>query len=261
MKTVVFIPARMASMRFPGKMLVPVEMPDGGRVPLIRCVYERAQQAQHAFREFDEDGMDLYVITSDEEIVKEVESWKGQCIWVPEDETHPEIRNGTERCYYALKYLGWESLPKLRVINVQGDEYIHPDMLLQLAKMWNEHKLATLVTPYVMIGNKNRESDVKAVLARNGRIQWFSRTNLPHFTDERRIQGFLHLGIYMYGTKQLKAYIGWDPTAGEQVESLEQLRFLECGETMWGDVTTLPSVGVNVSRDVEVLQNFLRENS
>jgi len=264
MKTIVFIPARVAATRFPNKLLTQVQLPGNKRSSVLRCVYNRAIEAQHSFRHFDEDGMELYVVTSDVAIVNEVHSWGGQCIYIDEAELSIEhsIRNGTERCFYALQQMGQEHNPKLRIINVQGDEYIHPDMLLQLVRIYPRCTLATLVTPYTVSSSHIVVNDVKAVLARNEMILYFSRTNLPHNRKpESRLQTHLHLGVYMYSTADLCAYVGWDPTPGELTEGLEQLRFLECGKVMAAGVTTLPSVSVNVPRDIELLQQALQGNS
>src|SRR3989344_4001882 len=104
MKVACVIPARFASSRFPGKLLVKVR----GKTVLQRT-FESVSQC----KELDA----LYVATDDERIAEHVRSMGSEPIW-----TSPACKNGTERILEAC-----QNDPVLQdtdiLINVQAD---HP---------------------------------------------------------------------------------------------------------------------------------------
>ena len=84
MKTVIIIPARMASKRFPGKPMVLI---DG--IPMIQRVWQQAIKANIG---------DTYVACCEKEVFELISSQGGNAII-----TDPELQSGTDRVYAALK--------------------------------------------------------------------------------------------------------------------------------------------------------------
>src|SRR6266545_1570170 len=124
MKSVIVIPARWASTRFPGK---PLAMIAG--VSLIRRVYERAVRARRAAA--------VYVATDDVRIAEHVESFGGRVL-----QPKGNFQSGTDRIAAALRLLG-DSYDA--VINVQGDEpLIDPQVIDRLISALAESEMATL---------------------------------------------------------------------------------------------------------------------
>ena len=89
MKTVIIIPARFASTRFPGKPLAELTLPSGEKRSLIRMSWEAALAVS---------GVDsVYIATDNDLIRKAAEEFGAQVIMTAES-----CRNGTERCADAL---------------------------------------------------------------------------------------------------------------------------------------------------------------
>ena len=86
MKSVILIPCRLESTRFPNKPLAKIL-----NKPMIQWVYEAAEKS---------DATDVFVITDSKEIIQNVESFDGQII-----RTTTEPQNGTERCEEAIEIL------------------------------------------------------------------------------------------------------------------------------------------------------------
>src|SRR5439155_23117498 len=101
MTAVIVIPARWASMRFPGKPLALI-----AGVSLIQRVYERAKRARRAKA--------VFVATDDQRIADHVAGFGGKAV-----QPKGDFQSGTDRIAAALSLLGEEFD---QVINVQGDE-------------------------------------------------------------------------------------------------------------------------------------------
>src|SRR5690242_5370797 len=105
MRSVIVIPARWASTRFPGKPLAPI-----AGVSLIQRVYERAVKSARASA--------IYVATDDQRIASHVSSFGGK-ILRPEG----EFQTGTDRIAAALRLVSDFGGGDFDVVvNVQGDE-------------------------------------------------------------------------------------------------------------------------------------------
>ena len=97
MSTVVFIPARYASTRYPGKPLVELTGATGERKSLIQRSWEAAMAVE---------GVDaVYVLTDDDRIRDAARAFGAEVIM-----TSTAARNGTERCAEAVGQLSQLSL-------------------------------------------------------------------------------------------------------------------------------------------------------
>jgi len=99
--TVILIPARWGSTRFPGKPLAPLN-----GIPMVRMVYERCRKAA---KEID---ADVRVLTDHEDVCLRFESNE---VWFDNN----DYANGTERCAGFAKSKEGQLYNKF--INVQGD--------------------------------------------------------------------------------------------------------------------------------------------
>ena len=130
--SLILIPARYASTRFPGKPLVDI----AGK-PMVQHVYEKAAAvAAH-----------VYVATDDERIYDAVLAFGGRAVMT--SETH---RSGTDRCYEAYTKVK-EMLHRDFdvVVNVQGDEpFIIPEQIESLIACFEDPavQIATLAKPF-----------------------------------------------------------------------------------------------------------------
>jgi len=227
-KTVIFIPARYASTRFPGKPLAPLRQPDGTVKTLIQMSWEAAIQIK---------GVDaVYVATDDERIAEAALGFGAQVVMTSET-----CENGTARCADALARL--EAKPDL-VVNFQGDAPLTPPWFVEdLIAAMNADPSVGMATPVLRCDRQTYENFTED--RRNGRVGgttavfdsamralYFSKEVLP-FIDPGKLPDpipvFHHVGVYAYRPDALRAYTQSPVCQLEVLEGLEQLRFLHNG--------------------------------
>ena len=243
MTAVALIPARSASTRLPRKVLADVH----GK-PLIWHVWNRVSQAQA----FDA----VYVATDSEEVRQVVEGWGGTALM-----TSAECRSGTERIASLVDTLNADL-----IVNVQGDEpLVSSRMLSALVEAWQQSPsdLITPVFPIETLGELISPNIVKVARTADGTALYFSRSAIPYIRDlpqERwleRHQFWGHIGVYGYRRDVLAVYASLPVSDLEQVEQLEQLRFLEAGYRFQTVVTDYRPVAVDVAADLEAVRRLL----
>lgn len=211
-RAVVCIPARFASTRFPGKLLEKLDDKS-----ILSHVVEAALRCEKRF--------DVVVLAGDKAIEDEVKRLE-----VPYLVTKSNLRNGTERIANVLSRLDYDYF-----INVQADD---PTISSQLINRTFDELLNSkfeVVTPVFELQKKYQLESmniVKVVLSTNREFSvYFSRQPLPlnYRGIEERFIRYGHIGIYGYRRSALKTYESLQPSMGEELESLEQLRFIENG--------------------------------
>ncbi len=235
------IPARYASVRFPGKILTPI----CGR-PLIQWVVERVQQAAA----LDE----VVVATDDERIAAAVRDVGGRAVM-----TAPEHPSGTDRVAEAAAETDADI-----VINIQGDEpLIDAALIDDVARALAEDAswdMATAAAPITDATDVDSASVVKVVWDRDGRALYFSRSPIPHDRDgDAGYDYWRHIGIYGYQAAFLRRVVAEPPCRLELTEKLEQLRALDLGCRMKVIQTNHVGVGVDTPEDVSRVEELLRE--
>lgn len=227
MPVLMVIPARYASTRFPGKALADLRGVGGAPKPLIRRTWEAAQAVR---------GIDRVVIaTDDKRIRNKAESFGAEVVM-----TSPTCENGTERCAEALDALGGGFDI---VVNLQGDAPLTPPWFIEeLVAALSAHPTAEVATPVLRCDGRalsgfledrraGRVGATTAVFGVEGKALYFSKEVLPYTTEDwpehEMTPVFHHVGVYAYRPGALAAYPLWPPGVLEQLEGLEQLRFLE----------------------------------
>lgn len=248
MNTLIVIPSRYASTRFPGKPLALI----AGK-PMVQRVYEKALTS----------GFPALVATDDMRIFEAVEDFGGKVVMT--SESH---KSGTDRCQEAVhKYMQREGVVVDVVINVQGDEpFIEEEQILSLAGFFKdpECEIATLVKPFnPKDGNEVLfdPNKVKVVKGEKGNALYFSRSVVPYQRGLDRKEWlfhhtyYLHVGMYAYRTDVLEKITRLKQTPLEIAESLEQLRWLEHGFKIMAGITQHQSMGIDTPEDLEKVNN------
>ncbi len=231
------IPARMASVRFPGKPLA-----IAGDRPMVIRVYEQARQVLP----------DVIIATGDDEIVEAAGLFGASCV-----KTGNHHSSGTSRCLEALEIFMTKSGKNFdAVINIQGDEpSIRPDMLSMLASEIRKKgiPIATLAGRETEAEGFNNPNRVKVVIGKNGNALYFSRSPIPfqRGPGETSLIWLSHIGIYAFKTDILKQICCLDPTDLEIVESLEQLRWLENGYPIRCITAEYDGFGIDTPADLD----------
>lgn len=228
MKTVVFIPARYASTRYPAKPLALLEQKDGSQKMLIQMSWEAACQVQ---------GVDaVYVATDDDRIADAARGFGAQVVM-----TDSDCESGTARCADALKNSGVEAD---LVVNFQGDAPLTPPWFVEelIAAMAADDSIG-MATPVLRCDRatydalkqdraEGRVGGTTAVFDAQMNALYFSKEVLPYIDLGKLpdpIPVFHHVGVYAYRPDALAAYMTHPVCTIEALEGLEQLRFLYTG--------------------------------
>jgi len=217
----ILIPARYNSTRYPGK---PLCMLDG--VPMIKRVYDACIASK----------IPTYVLTDDMRIAEVIPTRHS---WVDEVD---EYANGTERCAGAVKHSPLLS-EYTEFINVQGDM---PDVDVATIQQVGWHLKHHSVTTAFTEMPKEKQDDPNTVkMVRSGdRALWFGRGMTGY--------GDWHLGIYGYRRDALEKYSTLEVTQEENIEQLEQLRWLKNGWQIGCLSVQYNGVEINAPEDVDL---------
>ncbi|HEX6087354.1 MAG TPA: 3-deoxy-manno-octulosonate cytidylyltransferase [Thermoanaerobaculia bacterium] len=240
MRSVIVIPARWASTRFPGKPLAPI-----AGVSLIRRVYERAAGSSRANA--------VFVATDDDRIFEHVTAFGGRVVR-PEG----DFATGTDRIHAALPLLEKnEAAPFDVVVNVQGDEPLIDissvdSLIARLEK--SPVGIATLACPLETDEEFQARDVVKVVTDSVGNAIYFSRA--PIGSRETALR---HIGVYAYRRAAIERFVSLEPSSLERAESLEQLRAIQNGIRIAVTRTAKPHLGVDRPEDVARVEAELRQ--
>lgn len=232
----VIIPARLASTRFPEKVLASAT----GR-PMVQHVVEAARRAACA--------ASVVVAADDQRIARALEPLGTRVVMTRVD--HP---NGTSRLAEAADRLGLADGDV--VVNAQGDEPELPPGVLDAAvgallgtdaRSRGEADVGTVAAPLRDAAELTNPNVVKVVLTLGGRALYFSRAAIPHDRDADGAgpAPLRHIGVYAYRAGFLRRYAAMPSTPLERCEKLEQLRVLEHGHCIGVGVVESAHAGID----------------
>jgi 3-deoxy-manno-octulosonate cytidylyltransferase (CMP-KDO synthetase) len=226
-KTLVVIPARYGSSRFPGKPLAKI----AGKEMLLRVVEIAKKGTQNK-------DARIVVATEDQRIVDFCKNHNVECLM-----TSNECKTGSDRVCEAVRKL--DVNPEF-VINLQGDNPVcPPSFISELISEFEKDKSADVVTPCTELSwealDKLRESKkttpfsgTTCVADKDGYAMWFSKNIITAIRKEDEMRKstknspvLRHVGLYGYKTDSLMKFKSLDEGVYEKLEGLEQLRFLE----------------------------------
>lgn len=241
------IPARLASSRLPRKPLLPM----AGR-PLIEWVWRRALT-------FDALN-DLVVAADSHEVVEVVESFGGRALL-----TRTDHRSGSDRVAEVAEQpdflgYGW-------IVNLQGDEPFIPaaavERAVELSRTgWD---VGTAAVPITGSREWSDPSAVKVVRDDKGGALYFSRAAIPHVPsgeiDLARTDSPIalkHVGIYAFTREALRKATALPVHPLEELEGLEQLRWLSAGLRIGVAVVESAGPGIDTEEDVLRAEEILK---
>jgi len=233
-KIVTIIPARLASTRFPGKIIAPL----AGK-PLVLHAYERACRAELV--------SETVIATDSLEVLDKLESYGARVML-----TDADHQTGTDRVAEAAAGSGADI-----VVNVQGDEpLIDPHTIDEAVRALLDDPEAVMATAKRRLTGPEAIRDpniVKVVCDERGRALYFSRSPIPYVRDGGLADGeyWQHIGLYAYRLDFLLAFANMAQTPLEKQEKLEQLRALENGYPIAVVETAYESIGVDTPEDLE----------
>mgnify|MGYP000026360525 CR=1 FL=1 len=242
MKIIAVIPARLASTRFPNKVLF-----NFFGLPMVEHVRRRALLSGYL--------SEVYVATCDNEIADTINSYGGKVILT--SNKHP---NGTSRVAEAVSTYDCS-----HVLLLQGDEPLllprHIDTVITSIKE-NQNKDAWNATGKINSEDElNSNSFVKcAVMNSDNILHCFRRT--PYFSNLDIQQKFVRklLGVIAYRKDFLLHLATLKETIIESTESIEQMRIIENGYELQS-VPVEPSLpSVNEPHETDLIFEFIKNN-
>jgi len=243
MKVVAMIPARYDSERFYGKL-----MKDLAGKTVIRRTYEAVVQTG-LFQE-------VYVVTDSEKIYREINQIGGNVL-----KSTKQHQTGTDRISEFASNIDADI-----IINIQGDEpFINTSSLQKLIKVMKEDHLEVIDIASLMIKIDNKEdflnpNNVKVVTDPDGFAMYFSRAPIPFSRDKIFEKAYKHIGVYAFRKEVLVEIATLNPTRLEQIEQLENLRFLEYGMMIKMLETDTVNFGIDTEEDLQKANEFLKKN-
>lgn len=244
--SVILIPARYASTRFPGKPLALIK----GR-PMIEWVYEKAKKTK----------VPTYVVTDHPAIEQCVRGFGGECLMIPDD-----TNSGTDRLWLAYKRFSALKNASI-IINVQGDEpLLKTSTILRLI---NTHlkiairkpkSIMTLVRPRMNdLQDFNNPNIVKVIYdPLSLRCLYFSRASIPYSNPcPKEFEWYQHIGMYSYTPAALEMLCTAPVGIWEQLEKLEQLRALEKKIPIYALQTRTTLIGVDSPENISEVEKEL----
>ncbi|MFT4648458.1 MAG: 3-deoxy-manno-octulosonate cytidylyltransferase (CMP-KDO synthetase) [Glaciecola sp.] len=222
LRALAILPARIGSTRLPRKVLL-----DDSGLPLFVHTARNAMLCNSLQR--------VVVATDSQEVLDAAARFDIEAL-----ATRSDHQSGTDRVREALDALPgtWDV-----ILNVQADEPdLNPADLDLLIDAFEDPgtMAATLSVPIESQEDLERPSAVKIVLDRAGRALYFSRSAIPSTVHARHPEGedsktrlgLRHIGVYAYRPDALRRFCDLEPGRLEALENLEQLRWLEHGNSM-----------------------------
>ncbi|MEP6788243.1 MAG: 3-deoxy-manno-octulosonate cytidylyltransferase [Acidobacteriota bacterium] len=256
---IAIIPARYASVRLPGKMLLEI----AGK-PLILHTLGQAKKARTVSR--------VIVATDDERILRAVQENGGEAVM-----TSADHQSGSDRLAEVAESLPTGSI----IVNVQGDEpMISPDTIDTAVEALSNDPAADIATtwePIESLGELLNGNNVKVVIGDAGYAVHFSRSPMPWpreaslryggdpnqaiEEEPELLSNFRkHTGLYVYRREYLLKFTEMPQTGLEKFEMLEQLRALENGAKIKVIKAADRSIGVDTSEDFERVKRLIENN-
>ena len=203
----IIIPARLASTRFPKKVITEI----GGLPMVVRT----AQRVAHLDR--------VVVAADDEEIISICKEHGVEAMLT--STTH---KSGTDRIHECANILDLDD--DEIIINVQADEpFIEPEvvsvLMQKLKSLQQSGEEFIMGSCYNAINNEAAQDPnlVKVLLDDENNAIYFSRSPIP-YNRSGNATYFGHIGIYGFAKKSLHEFCNLDDAPIEDIEGLEQLR-------------------------------------
>ena len=240
MKTIIIIPARMASQRFPNK---PMALIDG--IPMIQRVWEKAKLANIG---------EVVVACCEKIVFDKINSIGGTAIM-----TNPDLPSGTDRVYEIIN-----NHPNANqfecIINLQGDmPLVNPNDIQKVnIPLMQGFDIGTLVTHI----SKEEEKNINITKAK---VNWIKKENIGEAIDfykkpKKVLKNiYHHIGIYSFRINSLKKFIGLKPSENELFHKLEQWRALDSNMTIGTKYIDESYFGVDTEEDLLKAENIIKD--
>ena len=231
----IIIPARLASTRFPNKILANIH-----GLPMVIATAKRVQNLD-----------DVAIAADTEEVVALAHDYGFKAIL-----TSQNHQSGTDRINEAASKL---SLTEDEIIvNVQADEPFIEEAVVKnvIERAKNTDAMITSACKKIDLSHVKDPNLVKVILNAHGNAIYFSRSAIP-YDREGGFEGYFgHLGIYAFRKKSLETFCTLPYAPIEHIEKLEQLRAIYHGYSIAMVEVESQSFGIDTKEDLERALTF-----
>ena len=199
---------------------------------------------------------DVFLCTDSDELRDIASGWGYRTLMTPASCT-----SGTDRIALAAQQLNHDV-----IVNVQGDQpFVDPKMIDSvIADFVSRSPRPMMLTPIFVMKPEAIMSpnSVKVVRRSNGDAIYFSRSPIPFQRDAQPAEWTTHttywghVGLYAYSQEALAAWRTFPSSVLEDLEKLEQLRFIEHGVAVSTIVVDEPLGEVNVAEDLDLARKI-----
>lgn len=225
----ILIPARLASTRFPNKILCDIH-----GLPMVIKTAKNASNID-----------DVCVACDDNSVLELCKSHKIKAVL-----TSKEHNSGTDRCNEAAKILGLNN--NEIIINIQADEpFLESSVLSSLQEVMKSGAWMGSCAKVITYEQASDPNLVKVIMDIESNAIYFSRSIIPYNRDNVKTQYFGHLGVYGYSVKSLREFCEFKESSLENIEKLEQLRAIYNAKKIKMCVVETKSVGIDTKEDLK----------
>ncbi|MDX1808002.1 MAG: 3-deoxy-manno-octulosonate cytidylyltransferase [Sulfurospirillaceae bacterium] len=236
----ILIPARIASNRFPNKVLANIN-----GLPMVIATAKRVA-------DLDE----VAIATDSQEIVNLAKDYGFRAFM-----TSQSHQSGTDRINEAVNKLGLTD--DEIIVNVQADEPFIESQVVQkvidrVQTSIDKNEDIMMTSCYKLIGDSeaNDPNHVKVITDIYDYAIYFSRSKIP-YDREKYDHYFGHLGIYGFTKKSLNDFCTLPSSPLENIEKLEQLRAIYHGKKVAMVQVESKSFGIDTKEDLaKALKQF-----
>jgi len=241
MKQVVFIPARLNSIRLPRKVLMDIH-----GIPMLEHVRRRVLLSSNV--------SDVYIATCDIEIKEVISSFGGKVIMTDSNHT-----NGTSRVSEAVEKINCKN-----VLLVQGDEpLILPSQIDHFINELNikcNFKMWNAVTPLKDMNDLNDTSQVKCSIINSEIIYMYRKSPSEKLFEEQKKYIKKVLGLIGFEKSFLQKFSKSRSTLIEKIESIEQMKAIENGYRIGSIELNENFPSINEKKDLKLVLDVLNKS-
>lgn len=239
MQSIIIIPSRMRSRRFPNK---PMALIDG--IPMIQRVWQQAQKSNIG---------SVIVACCEKEVFNLINSIGGKAVM-----TSPSLPSGTDRVFEVMRTISDQEDFNF-IINLQGDMPIinHLDIKKVITPLIQGFDIGTLVANISLDEEKN-------INITKAKIQWIKKNNIGEAIDfyklsKKEIKNiYHHVGIYSFNYKSLKKFIELKPSLNEKYYKLEQWRALDAKMSIGASFVENVPLSVDTKEDLIKVESIIK---
>jgi len=233
----IIIPARLASTRFPGKILANIH-----GLPMVIATAKRVQNLD-----------DVAIAADTEEVVQLASDYGFKAIL-----TSQNHQSGTDRINEAASKLNLSE--NEIIVNVQADEPFIEEAVVKsvIERTKTTDAMITSACKKIDLLHVKDPNLVKVILDTHGNAIYFSRSVIP-YDREGGFEGYFgHIGLYAFRKKSLQTFCTLPYAPLEHIEKLEQLRAIYYGYTIAMVEVESQSFGIDTKEDLERALHFFK---